>query len=541
MAFELPLDLRHGMRRVGPVAVVAAAVALRGVLALRGAAHVHDFTHDTAYYYAAAHGIARHLDFHDWMVWTFLGAPHAVNRALGDYWSVGWPLVLAAFMKVGGSTVNDAARITATLSMLAPIAVYAACRACRLRAWTAAGAALVLAALTRLKLTDCLPDVSLMYRLVAVAALAAYAAPRWASGNRRAFWAGALAASLAWFRGEGAMLFVVVVAVALLVRAGLLRGPELPLGRLLLGGLVVLLLLVGYNVVAFGRVQPLPRSLIPWMRSYPELYRYPAHVSRALWWAQGTHKLLALRKQVLSYQVSALAKGLPWPLLAFAALGAVAAIAQRDARGVAFVGYGLACWLGVVLVAPIVSSADRFVLNVTPLLVVLAACGWSVMLRGAGALLGFFKRPWKRLGPALAQALLPVWVVGSVACYWPRRLRWTGFDEAYARPFEQGPSYADPGLRTRLGLTAQDVVLTCDPWRIAAMLRVRAVMCPWNGRAATTAVMLRYRPDFVVIVSDSRLRGFAPTSRNIHLERRLTTAGATWYRVRYSGALGSPG
>jgi hypothetical protein len=163
---------------------------------------------------------------------------------------------------------------------------------------------------------------------------------------------------------------------------------------------------------------------------------------------------------------------------------------------------------------------DRFVMNTAPVLCVLAAAGAFAIRDLVTAIL-----PWRTVGVLVVAGAC----AAGVAVY--RAPKRAPGDLDLLRYYRDTPaSLDDARVRRMLAGRPDDVVLTCDPWRVAAVLDVATVMCPNDGAAAVDAVMERYRPRYVHAGIGTALAGLANRKRGT-LREMARTGDAVWYEV----------
>jgi hypothetical protein len=275
------------------------------------------------------------------------------------------------------------------------------------------------------------------------------------------------------------------------------------------------------NLAVFGRVTPESRTMRLWMTSYDDLYRFLGDPTPALWWRQGIGRLVVARKDAIGLHLVAIVSQVPWPLLLFAAIGAILLLRSPAPRGARILPlFVVLSLLLPCLVVPLIASADRFVMNVLPILCVMAASG-IVATRDLAA---------RRAPPRLADAAvigLGLW--SSVALFRaPTTVR--AFVDGLARYRAAPASLADAPRQAKLALAPGDVVLSCDPWRVSAVLDVAGVMCPNDGRAAIEALVARYRPRYVLVSPRSPLQSLVSGGR-AHLRLVATMDDGAWYAL----------
>jgi Dolichyl-phosphate-mannose-protein mannosyltransferase len=474
-------------------------------------------TYDTAYYYVIARNIAQGRGITDTVLWQFLGTPEAVQRPAGGYWEIGWPLVLGSLMRVFGTSQRAAILLCAALSGLLPVLTALVARLAGARPGQAFLAGLLVCLQARLWATDVTPDATLMYQLACLGGTAAFLQ----SWGREPLLPRLLAVGVAlafpmYVRGDGFVLCAAALVLLLFAegrptRASLRRAAAVALGAALLG-----LPFAMRNLDVFGHVTPEGRTLRLWMTSYDDLYRFLSDPTPALWWRQGLGRLAAVRKDAIVAHLGALVSQAPWPLVVFAAVGGVSLV--RSARGKVLPLFVVLSLLVPCLVAPLIASADRFVMNVLPILCVMAAAG-ILAVRDLAARFA----PPRIAGAAVIGAGL--WSSAFVF-RGPTTVR--AFVDGLARYRDTPACLADAPRLAPLALAPGDVVLTCDPWRVAAVLDVATVMCPNDGPAAVAAVVERYRPRYVLVSSSPPLRRLVASGG---LRLVATLRDGAWYAL----------
>ena len=490
----------------------AAGIAMAGLAALQGAISFHHvwplktvFSKDTAAYYVMGRNLALGRGLVDTNLWHYLGHQTLPHPA-GDYWPAGWPVVLGALLRLSGPTERAALLWCAALSVLLPLGVFQLTRVVQRGASIQAPlvAGLLVIFQGRLDMTNVITDVTLPYALCALGCvLGAYRlcapapapapAPALALAPAspppsRDLLAGLLLTVPIWFRAEAFFLPVAFAPVILWAdRAPPWRARLRRLGFLLLGVVMGQALLAAYNLWAFGRPVPPTRSLMPWMTGYNELYSFLSDPSRATWWAQGLPAILAKIRATLELHLSSLFVQLPWMLPPSAAIGAALIVRRKDARALPLVLFVLFNFLIQCVVVPVLASPDRTVMNATPWLCILAALAVAPLL----------ERVASRPARAAALAATAGWAFLCCTWIWPHELRLGGW--TYWPIFEQVPAdLTDPAALASLGLHPEDVVLSKDPFQLAAVLDVRTVMWPRDGAEALSAVIATYRPRYVL-------------------------------------------
>jgi 4-amino-4-deoxy-L-arabinose transferase-like glycosyltransferase len=476
-------------------------------------------TYDTAYYYVLARNVALGRGLTDTVLWQFLGAPDTAARPAGSYWEIGWPLVLGALMRIFGSSQRASILICAGLSALVPLAA-ALCTWLSVKRRAAAWlSGLLLCLQARLLATSVTPDMILWYQLTCLLGMAAFLwirerpVPR---GHLVA--AGAVLALPMHVRGEG---FVVSAAALALLLFGGGRPSRESVRRALWVALGVALLSVPLtlrNVVVFGRLTPESRTLRLWMTRYDDLYYFRSEPSRAGFWAQGWARLFSVRQRALAAHLGALTTQIPWPLLPLSAVGVLARVRARR-TWILPVFFALSL-LVPCLVVPLIASADRFVMNVLPVLCVASTLG-IFTLRDLLA-----RRVRSRL---LGAALVGVASWASVAVFRKDVTVQTYLDRLDV--YRDTPAFlTDTRQLAPLRMAPTDVVLTDDPWRVAAVLDVTTVINPFDGPTAIEAAFDRYRPRFVLASNPALRRLTAARVRELKLV--ATMRDGAWYELQ---------
>jgi hypothetical protein len=113
---------------------------------------------------------------------------------------------------------------------------------------------------------------------------------------------------------------------------------------------------------------------------------------------------------------------------------------------------------------------------------------------------------------------------------WPLRLE-NPLDLKWQSRFGPIPAHLLPAGRPALG--PDDLVLTRDPWQVAALLDVRAVMVPFDGPQAMRDVIDHYRPRYLLARRGSWVdRNRVSLGSLAH--RPVAQAGdAVWYELLY--------
>jgi hypothetical protein len=512
----------------------AAWIATAGLALLQGAVslwHVWPLhtvvSYDTASYYVMARNVALGRGLVDTNLWHYLGHQSLPHPA-GDYWPAGWPLLLGALLRIFGSGERTALFVCAALSILLPVAVFWLTRVVdgksRVAVPLVAGVLVVFQG--RLHATNVCTDVTLIYALSVLGALLAAfhlsgpgAAPQAPPRRfRRDVLCGVLLTVPVWFRAEAFFLPLAFAPVLIWTGRdgeppGSLRARLSRVGALLLGTVIVQATLASYNLVEFGHAVPPTRSLMPWMTRYDELYDFLGDPSPATFWAQGLPAILRKIVVTAGDHFTQLVHQLPWMLPASALAGAGVSAWRRNVRALPVVLFVLATCLVQAVLVPVLANPDRTTMNATPGLCILAALAVAPLFERA-----------KRMPARAATALLAAgWMFACCAWLWDGRILvvngWINW-----RPFLHAPAdLTDPATLASLDLHPDDVVLSQDPWGVAAVLDVRTVMWPKDGPRALDAVLATYRPRYVLTRLGERLPPAA------HVKARI--GRSVWYEI----------
>lgn len=476
-------------------------------------------TYDTAYYYVIARNLAQGRGLLDTVVWQYLGAPRAVARPAGDYWEVGWPLVLGALMRVFDTSQRASILLCAALSGLLPVLTALVARLATRRADVAWTAGLLVVAQTRLWPTDATPDATLAYQLTTLGALAVFylARDRALSPGARVA-AGAALILPAYVRGEGFVVAACLLLLLFFAGEAPLRDRARRLAPPILGVALVVLPFTIRNQLVYGLL-PTGRSLRFWMRTLKDLDRFASDPTPAAWWAQGPSRLLYVRYRSIVGHLAQLTIQIPWPLLVLAAVGVAVHVSAERRRAAAIPSLVVASLLVPCLLVPIVANPDRFVMNTLPLFCILAA-------HGVFALVDRARRAVDH--PAVAALVVGAAVLASSLVY---REGGSAWDNVHVLRLygDAPPVLSDPEAIAPLRLGRDDVVLTDDPLRVAAVLDVAAIFCPTDGPAAVEALVDRYRPRFVLVGSRALER--LVKSGRFPFRAVSSAGGATWYEL----------
>lgn len=483
---------RPGNEQRARIALAVAALALlQAALSFRDCRGLtHTGNYDTAYYHTVARNFATGRGFTESMVWHYLGPPPPIARPAGDCWMAGWPLVLGVLMVGFGHSGGDALRICAGLSVVLPLLAFRLSNRVRPRVGTALLAGLLVCAQSRLHQSNVTPDVTLCYQLFVLFGLGTgLGALRGDASVPRLVGAGLALALPVWVRGEG-FIALLAVTLALLVWGDGDRPRRLRrAGWVVLGAACGVAPLLLYHLAAFGRLSPLPRSLTFWLTDMDELYRVDSDPSFRAWLSQGVWRLGSERLRCLRALIYNLLIQIAWPVLVSASVGIVSGVARRSLEVLGLSLFLVLSALVPVALVPFFTNPDRLVMHALPVLCVLAASG-------VGDLVGWSagKAQGARAAAVAVAALL---IAGCVLVRAPLNSQ-GHFERGWKAQFRPVPAHLVAAARD-LGLKAHDVVLTQDPWQVAAFLDVRTVMIPYDGPGAFRRVIAQYDPRFVLL------------------------------------------
>ena len=486
-------------------------------------------TYDTAYYYVVARNFARGRGLTDTVLWEFLGAPDTVARPAGAYWEIGWPLLLGSIMRVTGDSQRTAIWICAALSGLLPLLTALVAHLATKRALVAWVAGLLVVTQIKLLPTNITPDATSSYQLACLGALAAYHAARDRDlSPARLLAAGAALAIPACIRGEGFVVALATLPLLLFTRERP-RRENIKTTLLVLAGLALFLApFTLRNLVVFGAALPPGRSLRFWMTDYSDLYRFLSDPSPSAWWSQGIATLARVRVATLVAHLRPLVSHFPWPVLVLATIGLGAHLRSARARAAAFPLFLALSLLVPTLLVPIVTSPDRYPTNILPVLCILAAIAIVAARDALHAHLISPAQPRSR-SHAVDAAVIASSVAACALVFRGEVTAGTYIDILAAYRTTPPSLEAAPSLAP-LALGPDDVVLTDDPWRVAAALDVATIMRPLDGERALSALVTRYRPRLLHVTRGSPLRTLVTTPHSPY-RRLATTPDATWYQT----------
>ncbi len=511
-----------GSPRRQVVLALVSIVILQAVVSFTAAAGLPGVgNYDTAHYYAVARNLADGRGAVDTVLWHFLGPPETVVRPIGDYWPPGWPFLLGALMFVFGHSMKGAILICASLSLLMPVLVFWVTYLLRGRTWLAWFAGVLVVFQNSLHQTNVTPDVSLVYALATLFGLCAYLGHR----RRRApdkwlFWVGAALTVPFWMRGEGFILFGAVTLTILLSGDVSWRDRTVRIGWLLLGSACCQLPLWGYNLVAFGAMTPEPRTMVLFFTDIPrELYTYGSNPAFATWWQQGIPGILDNIGDRMYVNAISFFRQNPWALGVFAVVGMIRKVGgePRAATTLPLSLFVILSWLVPAVLVPNGASPDRLILNTTPVQCILAVVAFEGLVRGRRGL----------------TVLLPAAVVFLFACTalsWPLRIE-NPVGRDWQSRFRPVPAHLLPAGRPTL--QSDDLVLTRDPWQVAAFLDVRAVMVPFDGPLAMRDVIDHYRPRYLLARRGSEVDRYRVELGPLAYRQVAHAGDAVWYEILY--------
>jgi hypothetical protein len=472
---------------------------------LRGAECIADG--DTSAYYVVARNFAMGRGLSDTIMWNYIGHTPTVVRPAGDWWGIGWPVLLGLIMQGVGTGQQVIMLVCAGLSALLPAAVYALGRQVGSPAASLLAAFLVVFQ-GRLFMSDTMPDVTLPYSLALMGALI-LALKAWKGRSPRLALAAGLAfAGCCFLRTDG---FIGLLAPLI---AQKWQSRDRLVFALLVGFMVGLVPLGAYNLAAFGHLSPPPRKGIFWMIASVDTYSFDVQPSPQRWAQRPLRDIVGGVTGSVGHMLWRLFCDDPWPLVVLALAGGVKRRTSPDVRTLSWTV--LLLWLVPCLVAPYVASPLRLEGHATPILCILAVLGLPELPRLAA-------RARLLQGGLLALAL---------GWHWPLPFQ-PGWNGAYSTC----PAFArDRGALARLGLHPYDVVLTTSPWAVAAQLDVSTLLCPADPEvSAVYHVIDFYRPRFLMIEEGTRLAAFRDATglRWLPLRELLRTPGSTWYEITY--------
>jgi hypothetical protein len=563
--------------------IVLALILLQGLFSLWHLADLQTVgSNDDADYYVVAENIAHGEANPDTVLWTYLGKPHSIARPAGSYWGPGWPYALGFMMRFVGDSPVAALRICAFLSVFLPATVFLLLERLKTPWWVAAFGAVLVCVQGKLFSSMVVPDVSLSYELITTGGFVLFLG---ALGDRpsltRLLPSAFVLALPIWLRGEG---FIPLLAAIV----GLLAAPwpwrqrvRCVVGFASLAGICLIPYFL-YNVHFFGRITPEPRSLTPVMTDIKQLFEFGDQPSFDSYCKLGFKGIVALHVDALGSFADFLWINIPYLLLLTGIFGpllrwiAYHRTEQRESAqsDMTFVphAYEASCsrrpvcgrpvdcraagiitlWSFVVLsaavpllVAPVAANPGRFLVNITPMLCVLAAWTIAPLLRYRWAV---------NLGLLFVAAFL----LSNVQ--WPFHIHkpWaTGWKE----PFLAIPTCLSPGHHPVLN--ADDAVLSERPCRVSAQLHVKSIMAPWDDTVidgsdgarksvgfihnsggkkravsadACRQVIQQFRPRFILAEDGSILDEFIERMKDLPLRvvyrgKNQDGQGYTWYAV----------
>ncbi|MGH7270635.1 MAG: hypothetical protein ACREJ3_09410 [Polyangiaceae bacterium] len=502
-------------RRLWPFAVLPA---LSWAISFAAARTIHTVaTYDTAYYYVIARNVAQGRGLTDTVLWQFLGVPESVQRPAGGYWEIGWPIILGTLMRLFGHSQRASIFICSALSGLVPLATALVAYLAAKRLDVAWLAGFLVCLQVRLLATNITPDATTMYQLAYLSGMVAllWVQKRDASpGQMLAI--GVVLAFPMHVRGEGFILGAAALPLLFFSGGRPSRAATRRTFWVAAGMMGFVLAFVLRDLVVFGHLVPKSRSLRLWMTRYDDLYRFASDPSPATFWAQGAVRIANVRVDALRSHLDGLMHEVPWPLVAFSVAGVAAMV--RSSRTWVLPLFFCLSLLVPCLVVPIIASVDRFAMNVLPVLCVAASFG-IFAVRDAVA---------RSTAPRFLRfAVLSAATLACIAVFRDPISFRTYIDRL--RIYRHTPDFlANTRSLAPLHLLPTDVVLTDEPWRVAAVLDVATVMCPVDGPAAVDAVVKKYRPRFVIAKSNSSLQRLV-AAKKFDLRAVATMKDATWY------------
>jgi len=389
------------------------------------------------------------------------------------------------------------------------------------RTWLALLAGVLVVFQNSLHQTNVTPDVSLPYVLVTLLGLGAYLEHRRRQApDRWMFWVGAAVTLPFWMRGEG-FIPCGAVTVAILLSGDIAwRGRAVRVGWLLLGSACCQAPLWLYNLVVFGALTPEPRTMVLFFTDIPrELYTFLSNPSFAEWWGQGLPVILDNISDRLYVNTIRVLDLNPWALGVLAVAGMAMKVGgkPRYATTLPLSLFVVLSWLVPAVLVPNGASPHRLILNTTPLQCVLAAMAFESLVRTAR-------------GPSVLLPAASVFLFACTCLSWPLRIE-NPLDRDWQSRFGPIPAHLlSPG---RPPLQPDDLVLTSDPWQVAAVLDVATVMVPFDGPLAMKGVIDQYRPRYLLATRGSYVDRNRLSLGSLD-HRAVTRAGdAVWYELIY--------
>lgn len=519
--------------RVGPFApallgfVLAVTILYLGV----GASAHGSFQNDSAYYYGVARHMAETRRFEEPIVWHFVRPPRSLLHPPFDYWGGATSLLLAPVLALFGAKHETALLAMAAISAASVLAFwYLVSVAHPLRTGVAQAIAVIAFALSPALAiyrfdTESLP----LFHLLLIASLIAFA-------RRRFVISTALAFGLMLTRGDGTILFALLVLGALASAGGSPRAPRR--APILLTAGLLLGAYVAYQWVSHRSLTPPGAAAAPFLAREVDLYSFGRPDLHRPRWDFLTLAYVKERSLLAFTSLREIRFGARrqeiW--LAGAAIVALAWLRRRASFAGLVALLLLAGPIAVTCGSHAVFAPWRTLYTFVPLVVLGGAMGLDALLVGAEKA----SRPLRStpihgliLG-ACALAACHFTLEGSSA-YGPRH------------PGVGGTHDIELELRALDAMLGGEPVASDRPWYIIANTHSPSLMLPENGEAAIAAALRRYGVRWVVLCSrPSGMRGaqrvFGALERTGHLElqdvriERATQGRKLWvYRVTETG------
>lgn len=518
---------RHTWRDVWPA--LLSLVLLQAAVSFWGAAKV-EFVgnYDTAWYYTVARNISQGKIDSDDVLWHWLGAPETVARPAGDYWGAGWPYLLGGLMAIFGNSMKASVWICAALSLSLPLLTFWLALLIQGRITPAWFAGLIVIPQERLIPTDFTPDIALPTQIMVLLGLCLFVNALRKPARSWETWcvAGFVLAVPLWLRSDAFVVGAAAAAATLIRRSVQIRTRLEQAGWLLAGASAGVILLLAYNIWAFGAATPPPRAMVPWMVTFRDLYRFDTDPSFASFNAQGASFLLRQIRDTLSTRVEQLPVELPLPLLVLGALGCYTRGSGKDRDGSTFVIpclIGLFCVVPAVLAPRVSYNPGRFTQLTVPLACALAASALGRLTAR------WESRRWIPIGVSAVLAF------SCIVWFWPLEICNPLDPTRWLDSFAPLPEYLAPGAHPPLG--PDDVVMSTDPWEVAAVLGVPAIMVPIDSAEAMRKVAFKYHARYLLVVKKSTWYSVAQTAGARALKRQFpkrllrATRDAVWFEL----------
>ncbi|MBI3200752.1 MAG: hypothetical protein HYZ29_04345 [Myxococcales bacterium] len=442
---------------------------------------------DPAFYFSFARNIATGRGAVIDYIWHFWVRHPDLTHFAADYWLPLPSLIVAAAMKLSGTSVVVAVRTSVVMSLAFAVATGSLGRALGVARWACVGAAalaFVSAPATRFAVEV---DSSLFYSAFALASLTLAIRGRGANSGWLAVGSGLASGCAHLCRNDGVLLLA-----CLLAALGFWRPPRLGrrLALTLLGHGLVLAPFALALFRATGRLAP-AHGALPFLVDYEDLYALPPGPTFRDSLRAGVWEALLLRQQASLDRASDYVRdltGVPALLLVFAAGFLAGARESGGARARAFDGWARSRWLlpgmfAVVLflahtlVTPVASAAGAYTRSLPAVLAILLVVLSAVVSRMGSA--------------SPVAALLAVVLVG-----WPWHQQSRSVTARVVRENNQVAerlAALDAALNQDSKCMSQPVVvMTRDPWELNTLTGYRAVQIPNASAEDVLAIAARY-------------------------------------------------